>query len=76
MFTGYVIDKGLSLIRISVIKLSLVCLFMKTIASYLGYTGYLNFIKTHFKSCFIATSSSCTATYRFVCNFDFLPHCD
>ena len=45
MFTGNVLDKGLSLIRISVIKLSLVCLFMKTIASYLVYTGYLNFIK-------------------------------
>ena len=45
MFTGNLLDKGLSLIGISVIKLSLVCLYMRIIASFLGYTGYLNFIK-------------------------------
>ena len=33
---------------------------MRTIASFLRYTGYLNFYKRPYKSRFIANSSSCT----------------
>ena len=40
-------------------QLSLGCLFMRTIASFLRYTGYLNFING---PRFIANSSACTTT--------------
>ena len=42
-------------------QLSLGCLLMRTIASYLRYTGYLNFIKGPMPR-FIANSGACTAT--------------
>ena len=55
--------RRLSLIGIDAIwQLSLRGLLMRTIASFLRYTGYLNFIKRSYKSRFIANSSSCTST--------------
>ena len=37
------------------------CLLMRTIARFLRYTGYLNFINDPI-NCFIANSSACTTT--------------
>ena len=56
--------RRLSLISIDVIwQLSLGCLLMRTIASFLRYTGYLNFTsKRPYKSRLIANSSACTTT--------------
>ena len=52
-----------SLIRINAIRqLSLGCLLMRTIASFLRYTGYLNFINGPISRGFIANSSACTTT--------------
>ena len=54
--------RRLTLIGIDVIwQLSLGCLLMRTIGSFLRYPGYLNFIKSY-KSRFIANSSACTTT--------------
>ena len=53
--------RRLSLIGIDAIwQLSLGCLLMRTIASFLRYTGYLNFINGPIS--FIANSSACTTT--------------
>ena len=55
--------RRLSLIGIDAIwQLSLGCLLMRTIASFLRYTGYLNFIKGPINYYFIANSSACTTT--------------
>ena len=55
--------RRLSLIGIDAIwQLSLGCLLMRSIASFLRYTDYLNFILGPFKSRFIANSSACTTT--------------
>ena len=55
--------RRLSLIDIDAIwQLSLSCLLMRTIASFLRYTGYLNFIKRPYKPRLIANSSACTTT--------------
>ena len=55
--------RRLSLIGIGAIwQLSLGCLFMRTIASFLRYTGYLNFINGSINRVFIANSSACTTT--------------
>ena len=43
-------------------QLSLVCLLMRTIASFLRYTGYLNFINGPINRVFFANSSACTTT--------------
>ena len=54
--------RRLSLIGIDAIwQLSLGCLLMRTIASFLRYTGYLNFINGPI-SRFIANASACTTT--------------
>ena len=56
--------RRLSLIGIDAIwQLSLGCLLMKTIASFLRYTGYLNFINGPIsRVAFIANSGACTTT--------------
>ena len=64
--------RRLSLIDINaILQHSLGCLLMRTIAGFLHYTGYLNFIKfinspklhkQPYKSRFIANSSSCATT--------------
>ena len=55
--------RRLSLIGIHAIwQLSLGCLLMRTIASFLRYTGFLNFINDPISRGFIANSSACTAT--------------
>ena len=55
--------RRLSLIGIdAILQLSLGCLMMRTITSFLRYTAYLNFHKRPYKSRFIANSSACTTT--------------
>ena len=55
--------RGMSLMSIGAIYLlSLVCLLMRIMASFLRYTGNLHLKKTLYMSCFIANSSSCTTT--------------
>ena len=55
--------RRLSLIGIDAIwQLSLGCSLMRTIASFLPITGYLNFINGPYKSRFVANSSACTTT--------------
>ena len=55
--------RRLSLTGIDAIwQLCLGCLFMRTIASFLRYTAYLNFINGPINRRFIANSSACTTT--------------
>ena len=55
--------RGMSLIGIDHIWLqTLVCLLMRIIASFLCYTGFLNFIKRSYSIRFIANFSSCITT--------------
>ena len=70
------LTRGMSLIGIGLIwLLSLVCLLMRIIASFLCYTGYLNFIKdpiSHVLLLILAHELLLSCLY----NFDFVPYCD
>ena len=55
--------RRLSLIGIDAIwQLSMGCLLMRTIASFLRYTGYLNFINGHISRILLLISCACTTT--------------